>query len=244
MRIALCYWGLCRSTDKTYRSIEECIYKPLRQANIDFDIYLHTYEINGNYTNVIAKEKNIKLNNELYKLLKPTAFLIENQLLVDKQLNLQDYFTQGLCRQWKSYIKNHEEIITMTHNHIRALHSLKQVTGLWLKSEKTYDRIIYLRPDVKFLTKLDTNWLIAQKPDECILTNFAMHPVNDRFAILYPIKAKFYGERFDELLEFSKTSPVHSEGYLGHIINKHGIVPVIKNFQFRRVRANGLIIPN
>jgi hypothetical protein len=244
MRIALCYWGLCRSTDETYRSNEECIYKPLRQANIEFDIYVHTYEINGTYTNKWAKEVNIKLNNELYKLLKPTAFLIEDQLVVDNQLQFQEYMTQGLCRQWKTYIKNHKDIVDMTHNHIRALHSLKQVTGLWLKSEKTYDRIIYLRPDVKFLTKLDTKWLATLKPDECILTNFAMHPFNDRFAILYPKNAQIYGQRLDELLEFSKTSPVHSEGYLGHIINKHGIVPVIKDFQFRRVRANGIVIPN
>ena len=150
---------------------------------------------------------------------------------------------QGLCRQWKSFIKNDNHIVDLVHNHIRALHSLKQVTGLWRNSQKTYDRIIYLRPDVKFLTKLDTNWLTALQPDECILTNFATHPVNDRFAILYPVKAKFYGERFDELLEFSKTSPVHSEAYLGHIINKHGIVPVIKDFQFRRIRANGIVIP-
>ena len=244
MRIALCYWGLCRSTDKTYDSIEECIYKPLRQANIEFDIYLHTYEISGNYTNVFAREINVNINNELYKLLKPTAFLVENQLAVDKQLNLPDYFTQGLCWQWKSFIKNEDNIVAMTHNHIRALYSLKQVTGLWFKSQKTYDRIIYLRPDVKFLTKLDTNWLTNLKQDECIAPNNAMHPVNDRFAILYPVKAKFYGERFDELLDFSKTSPVHSEGYLDHSVKKHQIRVIPKEFQFRRIRANGIEIPN
>jgi hypothetical protein len=244
MRIALCYWGLCRSTDKTIDSIEECIYTPLRQAYVDFDIYLHTYEISGNYTNVFAQEIDISLNNKLYKLLKPTACLIENQLVVDKQLNLPAYFTKGLCEQWKSIVTNEDDIVAMTYNHIRALHSLKQVTGLWLNSQKTYDRIVYLRPDVKFITKLDTNWLTTLKPHECIAPNNATHPVNDRFAILYPKNAQIYGQRLDELLKFSKHNPVHSEGYLGYIIRKYQIKVKTKDFQFRRVRANGLIIPN
>jgi hypothetical protein len=239
MRVALCYWGLCRSTDKTIQSIEQCIYEPLRKANIKYDVYIHTFTIDGKYSNAYAKEESIQLNNNLYLLLKPTDFIVENQDAIDKKLHFESYRTKGLSPRWLT-TWNKTTVSEMTNNHIRALYSLNEVTKLWKKPLNTYDCIIYLRPDVRFIRKLDTEWLNKLLPNECLLPDYAKYPINDQFAILKPENAVLYGQRYEYLLEYSKINSIHAEEYLNYILKKNSMQIREINFRFGRIRANGV----
>lgn len=86
MKIALVFWGLTRCLTKTYPNIKEKILDYLKNNNIDYKIFLHTYHFKNNYTNLRTGEKNIKLNFEEYKLLTPDYFQIDDQDLVKKKL--------------------------------------------------------------------------------------------------------------------------------------------------------------
>jgi hypothetical protein len=230
MRVALCFWGICRSTDRTIESIETCIFNPLSNAQISYDVYVHTYNLYRPYTNVRSNETGLQLKNTIWKLLKPREAKIENQDEVDKALDLKKYRNKG--DPWES------DYSTLD-NHIRALYSLSEVTKLWTQSGTTYDLVIYLRPDVRFMTPLSLSWLDIRKGLILIPDFHLFYGCNDRFAIGVPKDMKVYGERFYSAYEYSLQKPLHSEQFLSNHIISYGIEFKTIPIRFRRVRADG-----
>ena len=235
MRIAICYWGICRSTDKTIDSIKKCIYEPLKKAGYEYDVFLHTYSIKTIYTNSRAAEDNLVINNDLYKLLNPLVFKIDDP--ADLCIDLQEYRTMG--DPWGASFSN-----TTFNNHIYSLYSLNEVTNLWRKSLNQYDFVIYARPDVSYLNPINVDWMTALNIDECLLPDFHRYPINDRFAILRAETAHIYGSRFVHALDYSKMHALHSEKFLYHILMSNNICMSDVRFRFRRVRATGIEIDN
>jgi hypothetical protein len=233
-KIAVCFWGLSRSLKFTLISIEQYIFKPIKDANIDYDVFLHTYKINRKYTNPHAYEHDIKLDNNEYKLLKPTDSIVENQDNIFKKINPKKYTTKG--NPWELENKS----INTVYNVILSLWSLKQVSSLWLKNEEMYTHVMYCRPDVTYIAPLNMEWFTFT--DNIYMPNFARHgfnttKVNDRFAIGRPEQMKFYGNRFDDALEYSKKKQMHSETFLSYIIKKYNIHLKLIKFDFIRTRA-------
>ena len=144
-KIALCFYGLCRSTNYTIDSINKYIFDALKELKFEYDIYLHTYKVTTPYTNIRNSEENIMLDNELYKLIKPDVYKIDDQDEIKKTLDFVKYRSKG--DPWSNNFKSLDNLIL-------GLNSLNEVTQLWKTSNKTYDYIIYLRPDVKFLSPL------------------------------------------------------------------------------------------
>jgi hypothetical protein len=235
MRIAVCFWGLCRSTDKTIESIKYNIFQPLQENRIEYDIFLHTYILHRQYNNPRANEYQIQLTNTLWKLLNPTHFLVEDQDAVDKLIFNKNYKTRG--NPWPD-----DPSFTTFENHLRALWSLKQVTELWSNSVNSYDVIIYLRPDVLFKNQIDIQWFASIHSKNILIPDFqTIEDVNDRFAIGHPIVMKLYGNRFDTAYEYSLQNLLHSEKYLAYILRKHKIYILLIPFKFKRLRANGIV---
>ena len=224
MKVALCFWGLCRSTDKVIGSIKQNVYDVLKEAGVDYDVFVHTFSLNRPYKNDRNCEAECMLDNDLYKLLEPTKSIIEDQDEVDTRLNLEIYKTRP--NPWK-------EPETFD-NHVRSLYSLYKVTQLWKKGR--YDYIIYLRPDVRYLNPIDINWFSSS---HLVLADFATHPVCDRFAIGAPYKAIAFGERYLNALVFSKMRRLHSERFLKYSLMGARIEWLEVPFRFRRVRSDG-----
>jgi hypothetical protein len=236
MKIALCFWGICRSTDITIDSIENNIFNVLKQNNIEYDVYLHTFTMYRPYTNERAKEFSLDLKNTIWKLLKPTEHIIEHQDLIDTKLHFEKYRTCG--NPWKDDC----ESFSTLDNVVRSLYSLKKVTELWSKNSAKYDAIIYLRPDVLFIAPLEIQWLKNLQPNCILIPNFHLtENCNDRFAIGKPNTMKIFGNRFDDAYEYSLTKILHSERYLSYIIQKNNIQIIHIPFIFKRIRADGTI---
>ena len=43
-RVAICFFGLTRSLKHTIDSINTNIFQPLKNSNIEYDVFLHTYK--------------------------------------------------------------------------------------------------------------------------------------------------------------------------------------------------------
>ena len=135
MKIAICFYGLTRSLKYTIDSIEENIFKPLKDANIEYDIYLHTYYFEGNYNNVFGNEHNIQLDFNEYKLLNPDYFKQDDQNEVIKKID------------FAKFGKNHYK--KQTHNNaILGLYSLREATKM---IEKGFD-FVTIASDQRLLT--------------------------------------------------------------------------------------------
>lgn len=238
MRVAVCFWGLCRSTDRVLESIETCIFTPLREAGIVYDTFLHTYKLFRPYTNMRASEIKVQLKNTNWKLLNPIDAVVENQDAVDKVLQLSKYRHHG--DPWIDDERGFGTSYTTLDNHIRALWSLKQVTCLWSNTGRPYDAVLYCRPDVRYLTALLPSWIENIQRGVVLIPDFHLyHGSNDRFAIGHPRDMLVYGMRFDAAFGYSQQKQLHSERFLTDHLAQHGIGLRLVPFRFQRVRADG-----
>ena len=235
--IAICVWGICRSTDLTIESVNQHIFQPLQAAGITYELFLHTYALYRPYENPRAGEPKQQLKNTLWKLFNPDNSIVEDQDMIDATLGFEDYRSHG--NPWKEEDGNGFQTLD---NHIRALWSLQQVTRLWFPKKDTYDAILYIRPDVKFYSSLHPSWVQSLTPNTILVPNFHLiEGVNDRFAIGHPSVMKHYGMRFYQANEYSNTSPLHSERFLSRILAIHRIHVAHVPIKFRRIRANGQV---
>jgi len=232
MKIGLAFWGLTRSLKYTIKSIEKHILNVLNNNKIEFDIYIHTYQVNSIYNNPRAREKNIKLDNTEYKLLKPKYFKIDDQDKIKKKLKLLEYRTNP--DPWKT------NYVTVD-NFICAMYSKMEVIKLVKNSRIKYDYIIFLRPDVLYLNDFDINIFIKINNKNICIPNFHLYSnFNDRFFIGTYKNAMIYGFLFKDLLKYSKYKRLHSETFnyvFMHDINKLNIIYI--KFYFNRIRADG-----
>ena len=230
--IAVCFFGLTRSLKYTLPSIQKYLFEPLKNHGIKYEVFLHTYKIKGTYTNHRAEEKDIVLDPNEYKLLKPDHSLIEDKSDVSKRLNLEKYRTHG--DPWDKHDKWNFNTLD---NHILYLWSQKQLINM-VSKEKGFTHIVMCRPDLKYMTPLNPEYF--RFTSKVIFTpEFSSYGhVSDQFAIGPYEQMTIYGSRFDHALEYSKKRSLHSEGYLEYILNKNKIDHKEIDFYYIRIRAN------
>lgn len=223
MKIALIFWGLTRSLRYTIDSIDKNILQILKNNNIEYDIYLHTYFMNAD------KSKSGLIFDE-YILLNPKYLLIDNQDEIDKLLNLNEYFPQK--DPWDNNYKS-------VYNFVRALYSKYRITKLFEKNMHKYDYVIYLRPDVKYLNELNPKIfdLIVDNESGLIADFHHWGGYNDRMFISKPKLALYYGTLYDKLLDYSKLKSNNSETFNKDMLERFNIKFV--NVYFNRIRENG-----
>lgn len=236
MKIAICFWGLTRSLKYTIKSIHKKIFDILKKENIEYKIFMHTYKVNSLYSNPRAKEYNIMLENEEYKLLEPDYYTIDTQEEVAKNIDFTSYRT--FKDPWNTNYKTMD-------NFILAMYSKKRLLELLMNTNEKYTHYLFIRPDVKYLNNFDVSWLQNIKNNEIFVPEFHYnyYKFNDRMALFTNDKIlKLYSGIYYFMLEYSKHKPLHSETIHRDILMKHvdniNIKPI--KFYFNRVRANGV----
>jgi hypothetical protein len=234
-KIAICFFGLTRSLKHTYPSIEKNIFKVLKQHNIGYDVFLHTYDLKI-ITSQRSGETSCNLDTDEWRLLKPKSHKITNQHTFDSSFDWKMLYDHGDI--WKDGFSS-------LKNAIRQLNSLKEVTLLW-ENETPYDYYIYIRPDLFYVNEINVNDIL----DHIHLKNIIVIPYwgnyrggfNDRIAYGSYSVMKIYGTRIDLLKHYytqkKVKKPYHSERYLTNVINQYAII--IRHCKLRgiRVRAN------
>ena len=232
MKVALCFWGLTRSLKFTIDSIREYILKPLDDNNIEYTIFMHTFSMSSKYYNPRAEEENIKLDFDEHHLISPDFFKIDDQDAIKEQIQIKKYRT--LPDPWNTnYI--------CLDNFICYMYSKKQLGIMVKESNIHFDYIVYLRPDVRYITPIDQRYFHVTHKNTICTPNFHLFPnLNDRLAIITHCNLKTYSEMFDEMYEYSRLYPLHSERFQYNIITRRfrwkvQYIPI----HFNRVRADG-----
>jgi hypothetical protein len=65
-RVAIVYFGLTRSLPDTIDSMKKHVFYPILASGMEYDIYMHTYVINGPYHNRWSEENLREYDNEQY----------------------------------------------------------------------------------------------------------------------------------------------------------------------------------
>eukprot|EP01033_Poteriospumella_lacustris_P014270 gene14270-10201_t len=220
MRIAVCLWGLLRSLRHTINSFEEHILSALDQYEASYDIYVHTYNISGAYQSARNHEKSVTLNVSEWQLLKPNYIFIENQEEFDARINYPLFETQG--DPWHNDFSSFK-------NHMRALNSLYHVTQVveQMHQQQPYDAIVFLRPDVRFLTDLPLQLLHhppTMRAYDLFLPDFHRscwgNEFNDRMALGKVAAALIYGKKFEAAFMYSLAHKLHAEKITYHQLSR------------------------
>jgi hypothetical protein len=239
-KVAICYWGMTRSTKIIYESHITNLYIVLKKNNIDFNVFMHTWETKNNMNIVWEKNCNVPIDYDEYKLLNPNYYKIEKQNEFLNTINFENYFDQKLYNIHGGDTPN-EWRPQLIMNHLCALESQKRVYNMVIESNNTYDFIIYIRPDVKITNSFDINWL--KMNFDIIIPSYDHHEgYNDRFAILPFDNALKYSTRIDEIIEFRKNhGRIVSEKYVKYIVSTYYSNVKFIDFMMKIIRPDGSI---
>jgi len=198
-KIALCFYGLNRSLELTYHSINERILTQLKNNNIEYDIYFYTFKLNNKineWTKVIDKENE---NNNLIveKFIKPKFNYCEND----------DEHRKNAIKYFNNYVKKQKSIMKMEkRNKPKKLKKLKKLNKVKnseyyvvssylkytniklllnkIKHINQYSQVILTRPDLYFLTDFNIDMLNKCNSKTVVIPDFHhWGGVNDRFII-------------------------------------------------------------
>lgn len=249
MHVAICVFGLLRSTRHTIGSFQNRIIKPIIDAGYTYDVLLHTYSFNGTLNfirnNEVIDSKLVDFSD--WKLYEPSYYFIEDQDKFDMTINMSEYSSHG------DYWSNDGVSL---RNHIRALHSLQHLANIVAETNdisyrskplgygKKFDYVIYARPDVYFTNDLPVQ-LMQLYPDKLLLPDFHRSckgkEYNDRFAMGNTDIALIYGNRMDYLLNYSIHKIVKSETFLYDYLRQFNASVLEIPLRFQRIRFSGLI---
>jgi len=232
MKIALCFWGITRSLKYTIDSIKHHILNPLKDADIEYVIFVHTFKFQSEYNNPRAKEFNVTLDFDEHTLLNPDFLQIDDQDEFKFQHSIEKY--RFLPDPWES------DYVCMD-NFICAMHSKKQLGAMVKQSNISFDYVMYLRPDVRFYTSIEKRYFNITNESNICIPNFHLFPkLNDRFCIITASNLEQYSLMFNDMYEYSRVFPLHSERFQHYVMTrilhwKIRYIPV----HFNRVRADG-----
>jgi hypothetical protein len=233
IQIAICYWGLTRSTKKVYQSHYENLFDVLSKNNYMYDVFIHTWKTEENLIN--EKMPDIEIDYGEYKLLSPNYYQLDNQSDFLSSITFSDYFNEELYNTYGD--SPFEWRPKLIRNHLCALESQKRVTNMMLESEKKYKYVIYIRPDVMINDMFDINFLSLDKKQIAIPNFNHFEGYNDRFAIMNYDECLIYASRIDNIIEYKKNNGrIVSEKYLKYTIDNYFDMVIFINFNFTIIR--------
>lgn len=239
MHVAIGLWGLLRALQFTITSIQDQILLPLTSEGHTYEIFIHTYTIQGVYQSSRNHEVGTVLNTSSWQLLNPHYVYVENQEHFDINVHYELFQSQG--DPWHNNF-------TSFRNHMRALNSLYHVTLAMEQASlyRHYDAVLFIRPDVEFLQPLPIRLLSHPhfyQPSTLLLPDFhrSCHSgeYNDRMALGSLSAGLIYGKKMESAFQFSLQHPLHAEKFTYYHLQYYHIHIEEIPFRFRRIRSNG-----
>ena len=93
-KIAICYWGITRSTKFVYKSHFLNLFNSFKNSGIYCKIFMHTWKVENDQNIIWENVSHIPIDYEEYKLLQPHYYKIDEQKLFKDQINFCEYFNK------------------------------------------------------------------------------------------------------------------------------------------------------
>jgi len=233
-KVAILFFGLTRNLRTTIESIDRHVFRPLRENGIDYDIFIHTYKIHGEYHNQWAHEHTSEYPNEdVESILHPRHALYDNQDDVIQSIDFNEYYTK--LGNWTGMTQEMTKFLI--RNMCLALYSKQRITRLFEEHQHEYDYAMILRPDLYLQNDIEAKWFDEIRDDNIVIPEKDWFwGCNDRCCIGRPRVVAMYGKLFDELKEYSRQKSIVSEVYLMDKLKEKNIHILAKPIAYNMLR--------
>ena len=231
MKICLGFYGLVhRSLSFTFTSIKKNIIDVLKENNIEYDIYIHTFDNKTSNTIWGKNENDVPINIDDIKLFNCNNVLTCNEEDFNNNYDFKKLYKNGDI--WKNNFSS-------LHNAIRELYSLKE---LYKMVNDKYDLYIFTRADLFFENKLDINFILSNLKNNILFTlpYGKYNNLNDLLTICDKTSIEILANRLDYCVEYVENGNMFwTEGLLKYLVDKFNINVIDIELYCYRVRANG-----
>lgn len=233
--IAICFFGIRRSIDKTSTSIDESVIQQAKRFG-QTHLLAHFYD-----KALISNRRTGEYNARTAAARDHLALHEVDETEPEAQEVLLDF------EKLKTYGDSWSDQFASLNNLVHQLHSLRRVTAL--AQERRPDIFAFIRPDLNYHDSLYPIFKRAVKEHNTGRSVIFVPDwqrwggVNDRFAIAVgPAAAMAYGNRISCAQEFCerREQPLHSERLLDFALKKSKVKVVHVPHRASRVRANGV----
>jgi hypothetical protein len=229
-------YGLTRNLSKTAPAFHRYLFNVLKDNGIEYDLFIHTYRIEGAYHNMWSNEHTNNYKNEdVQSLLKPKHFIFDNQSDIISTIPFEDYHSMPLI--WVKERPYHpRRVKPMIQNLCLGLYSKLKVTELFSRYHSHYSAAMIIRPDLLLKSPFDISLFKLLSPTNIIIPTQDNHcGCNDRLCIGKPLTIMYVGNMFRALLMFSKHFIVNSERFMQHHISKFNVIKAHIPYQTLRI---------
>ena len=237
-RVAICYFGLTRSTRYVYKTHDTYLFDVLKAAGIDYTVFLHTW--NTKHPTVWNSDDQPPVNETEHLYLKPTYSRRDDEDEFLEGLTFSNYFDQAMWeRTGDGRAPGHEWYPQMVKNHLCMMQSIKRVTQLVLDSGEQYDFVLYIRPDIALFKPFPVDAFGRITPTGIAVLNFKFHEGYNPNVVVVPFaNCSPVGFRYDEAASYRRLhGRLVTEKYLKYIIHKYYTEsPVLLDFPIEIVR--------
>jgi len=238
MKIAICFFGLNRSSGITEESLLSKLITPMMSL-AKIDIFGAFMEPKNPITNNRSGELNQNISRTEFRHIKFRAISYIDQEKFDDEIAL-DLFLQGTQDVYNDNFASIKNIF-------RSLFCLSNAYEIAI-TDSNYDYFIFVRPDLFFIDEVNPHKYLKNLNGQ--VENLVITPgwqqwggLNDRYAICDSLGAKTYAKRFYEIPEYlEKTNEsLHSESFLlWSLIKGESVWNNFSNERAIRVRSNGV----
>mgnify|MGYP001334168482 CR=1 FL=1 len=225
---AIIYWGMLRSLPSVYESHKRNIYNILESNKFTYDVYAHTWNAKEHY--VWTNKSNNEIDNSNINILNCKEYEIGDQDEFLENLDFSLYFKQHIYDKHgvaRSLNFRGEWDPQLLKNHLCALESLKKSFTLAETSDTKYKYVMFVRPDIRYTTPINSDWIRGLKDKEIILSQReAWDGANDRWGIINYKDADIYAKRIDKAAEYRnrpQNQRISAESYLHHTLKVNQI---------------------
>ena len=218
-KACICFYGLVhRSLKFTIDSIQKHIFDVLKKENIEYDVYIHTFDTTVATGTRNGSDNNTPIDVKDCNLLNPCVLQIESEEEFNKNFD------------WKSVEKYKDpwnNKFMSLRNMIRELHSCNKV--FISTQQKKYDFYIFTRADIRWIKDV-----VVPSENELIISHGF---VNDLCAIGKYNAIKHWASRINSIHKFRGT---HAESLVNFITKQNKLKT--KTVSVSRVRATGQVV--
>jgi hypothetical protein len=212
MKVALVFFGLARVMPSTVASIYQNIVEPIRAEGHEIEGFAAMNLVEAIW-NPRSGEFGVKLNSGPSLDLPCDTFAYRKQKpeLIERYL--------AFAKERKDM---YEDDFKSVSNVLYQLVSLRAAWSLVEASGKTFDRYVFLRPDLRWLNPLAPADLfpLMDEKSAAIPAWHGYGGFNDRIAVCGAVAARAYGERVDLVEEYTRKAALHPERLVGYALSK------------------------